>query len=179
MRRTATRGRHHRRREGRRGFSYVDVMIAMAILLVGILTLGAALTAALVRTTAGESRLRAKGIAAAALENVLSARYVRFGANAYSFDAIQNVSAGGPGVFVTGRQPIRELPGPDGLVGTLDDAGAIVEGFEREVVIVDVPNPNRPSPPNPVSERRITVTVFDLERGLERQESLSTSVCLY
>jgi hypothetical protein len=39
-------------------------MIALTIQLLGILTLGAALTAALVRTTAGESQLRAKALAA-------------------------------------------------------------------------------------------------------------------
>lgn len=175
----ATRERQWGRRSGERGFSYIDIMIAMTILLIGILTLGAALTAALVRTTAGESQLRAKGIAAAALENVMSARYVTIGGNAYTFDAIQNVVSGEPGVFVVGRQPIYELPGPDGLLGTADDTGPVLEGFEREVVIVNVPNPNRPSPPNPVSERRITVTIYYQERGIERQESLMTSVCLY
>ena len=166
------------RRGGETGFSYVEVMIAVVILLVGILTLGAALTAALVRTTAGESQLRAKALAAATLENVLSARNVKLGGNAYTFDAIQSLGSG-PGVFLTGRRPVRELPGPDGLLGTSDDAGAVVEGFEREIVIVDVPNPNRPSPPNPVSERRITVTIYYQESGIARQDSLTTSVCLY
>jgi hypothetical protein len=174
----ATRQRQVGRRNGERGFSYIDIMIAMTILLIGILTLGAALTAALVRTTAGESQLRAKAIAAAALENVLSARYVKLGGNAYTFDAIQSVGSG-PGVFLTGKRPIKELPGPDGLLGTADDTGAVLEGYERQIVIVDVPNPRRPSPPNPVSERRITVTIYYQERGIERQESLTTSVCLY
>jgi hypothetical protein len=167
-----------RRRGSNRGFSYVDIMIALAILLIGILTLGAAMTAALVRTTAGESQLRAKALAAAALENVMSARYMKLGGNAYTFDAIQNFG-NGPGVFQIGRRPVREYPGGDGLFGTVDDTGAVVEGFEREIVIVDVPNANRPSPPNPITERRITVTIFYFERGIERQETLSTNVCLY
>lgn len=54
------------------GFSYVDVMIAMTILLIGILTLAAALTAAFVQTTAGENQLRGKAIATSTLENVMA-----------------------------------------------------------------------------------------------------------
>jgi len=160
------------------GFSYVDVMIAMVILLVGILTMAAALTAALVKTTAGENQLRAKALASTVLENIMSARFIKIGGNAYTFDAIQNVGSG-PGVFVTGEQPVYLSPGPDGIFATADDDGETEAGYTRTVTIVDVNNPARPSPPNPITERRITVTVNYIERGFARSESVSTSVANY
>lgn len=163
------------------GFSYLDVMIAMTILLVGILALGAALTYAVVRSSASENMLRAKAIASTALENVMAARNVKIGSNSYSFDAMQNASTP-PGVFVVGRHDVFETPGADGLFGTADDGagGAVlIPGFQREIVIIDVDDPRRPSPPNPITERRITVTVYYTEKGFERQESLSTNVANY
>lgn len=166
------------RHSEQRGFSYVDVMIAMVLLLVGILTLAAALTAALVKTTAGENQLRAKALASTVLENIMSARFIQIGGNPYTFDAIQNVGAG-PGIFVTGEQPVYLSPGPDGIFGTGDDTGEVESGYTRTVLIEDVQNPLRPSPPNPITERRITVTVNYIERGFERTESVSTSVANY
>ena len=163
------------------GFSYLDVMIAMTILLIGILTLGAALTSALVQTTSGENQLRAKALAATTLENVMAARNVKIGANSYSFESIQNTTAP-PGVFLTGRHDIFETPGADGLFGTADDSatGAVqVPGFQREIVIENVDNPRRPSPPNPITERRIVVTVYYGDKGIERLERLSTNVANY
>ncbi|MBK6424777.1 MAG: hypothetical protein IPF82_00845 [Blastocatellia bacterium] len=157
------------------GFSYVDVMIAMTILLVGILTMAAALTAAFVQTSAGENQLRGKAIATTTLESVLAARFVSIGGNPYTFDSIQHVGVGA-GVFVAGRRPVHLLPGPDGLYGTLDDYGDVEGSFEREIVIVDVNNPIRPSPPNPITERRITVSVYYFDRGFERVETITTSV---
>jgi hypothetical protein len=166
------------RHRGGPGFSYVDVMIALTILLVGILTLGAALTAAFVRTTSGESYLRAKALASSTLESVMGARYVAVNDVPYTFDTIQNVGHD-PGVFETGRHEIHEEPGPDGLLGTDDDSGDVIQGFEREIRIVDVNNPERPTPPNAITERRITVIVYYDDRGFERQESLTTNVCNY
>ncbi len=166
--------RHVRHREA--GFSYIDVMIAVVILLVGILTLGAALTAAFVRTTSGENYLRAKAIAMSTLESVMGARYVKVGGDAYSFDAIQNDPAGR---FLTGSRDIYEQAGPDGLLGTDDDTGPIIGGFKRQIEITDVQNPDRPSPPNAITERKITVTVFYSEKGFNRTEVLTTNVCDY
>lgn len=157
------------------GFSYIDVMIAMTLLLVGILTLAAALTAALVQTAAGENQLRGKAIATSTLENVLASRFVSIGGNAYTFDSIQHVGTG-PGVFLTGRQPVHELPGADGIYGTGDDTGATDDIFEREIIITNVNNPIRPSPPSPFTERRITVNIYYRDRGFERVETISTNV---
>lgn len=157
------------------GFSYIDVMIAMTILLIGILTLAAALTAAYVQTTAGENQLRGKAIATSTLENVMGARFVSVGGNPYSFDSIQHVGTG-VGVFVTGRQPVHLDPGIDGLFGTADDTGEVDGGFEREIIITDINNPIRPTPPSPITERRIQVNIYYTDRGFERVESIATNV---
>lgn len=166
------------RHTSQRGFSYVDVMIAMVLLLVGILTLAAALTAALVKTTAGENQLKAKALASTVLENIMSARFIKIGGNAYTFDAIQNVGSG-PGIFVVGDQPVYLSTGSDGIFATADDTGEVESGYTRRVEIVDVNNPLRPTPPNPITERRITVTITYTERGFQRTESVSTSVANY
>lgn len=169
-----------RGRRGESGFSYVDIIIAISILFIGILSLGAALTTALVRTNQNEDYLRAKDLAASTLENVLTARHITFGSEPHSFDAIQNVEApGGLGVFVSGRRAVLDSPGPDALFGTADDTGNRIGSFERQIVITDVPNPNRPTPPNPITERRIEVTVFFTSQGIEREVTLATNVARY
>lgn len=165
------------RQRGQAGFSYIDVMIAMVILMVGILTMAAALTAALVKTTAGEAQLRAKAIASSVLENVMSARNVSIGTNPYSFDSIRDTANGG--VFVVGRTPAYVNPGADGLFGTADDAGDVEDGFMREIIIQDVNDPERPTPPNPITERRITVNVYYYDRSMSRVETISTHVANY
>jgi len=170
--------RSRKRRQEQAGFSYLDVLIATVILLVGILTMAAALTAALVKTTAGENQLRGKAIAMSVLENVMGARFVSIGGNPYSFDSIQHIGVG-PGVFVTGRHPAYTNPGADGLFGTADDSGDVEEGFEREIIIEDVNNPIRPTPPNPITERRITVNVYFKDKGFERIESITTNIANY
>lgn len=162
-------------RSGEEGFSYIDVMIAMTILLIGILTLAAAMTAAYVKTSAGENQLRGKAIATSTLENVMGARFVSIGGNPYTFDSIQHVGTG-PGVFMTGRQPVYLNPGIDGLFGTGDDAGDVDGTFEREIIITDINNPIRPSPPSPITERRITVNIYYTDRGFERVETIATNV---
>lgn len=169
--------RTQRHRRADRGFSYIDVLIAITILMVGILTFAGVLTLSLARTSSGEMYLRAKALASTTLESVMGARYIKVGGNQYSFDSIRN--AGNGGVFVDGRQPVHELPGPDGLFGTADDNGAILTGFERQIEIVDVNNPNRPTPPNPITERRITITIYYADRGVPTTEVIKTAVTNY
>ena len=128
--------------------------------------------------SAVESYLRAKSLASSTLENVMGARYVVVNNVPYTFDSIQSIGQG-TGVFQTGRRPIHQDPGPDGLLGTADDSGTIIQGFEREIRITNVNNPLRPTPPNPITERQITVIIYYLDKGFERTETLSTNVCNY
>ena len=90
------------------------------------------------------------------------------------------------GVFVTGWQPVYSDPGPDNVIGTADDAGAIVANLQRRVVITDVCDPDRPSPTicSPagtykVKIRSVAVTVQYYVGGLQRQENLTTVLTDY
>jgi hypothetical protein len=161
------------------GFSYLDVLIATTILLVGVLALAGAMTSAVVLTTDSEQQLVAKQQASSALEAIFSARDI----DALGFDAVGNV--GDPavpgGVFLTGRQRIWPSAGADGIIGTTDDAlgrdgtpssgdeGVPDPTFERQIVITDIPNPDRPTAP--ISLRQITVTIFYSVGSNQRQET--------
>jgi hypothetical protein len=169
--------RGDRHRGEQRGFSFIDLVIAITILMIGILTFAGVLTMALVRTSSGESYLKAKAVASATLESVMAARYIQVGGQSYSFDNLQNRGRGG--VFEDGAQPVHELAGADGLFGTADDSGPLVPGYRREILIEDVDNPYRPSPPNPITERRLTITIYYVDRGFEQREVIKTSVANY
>lgn len=189
-----------RSRSNQDGFSYIDVMIALVILFVGLLASVAALTANLLRSYESEKQVIAKQIALSTIESIFSARDLARTDGLEGWDAIGNVGTnpvdGVPrGIFMTGFNPVREDMGSDGLAGTADDAcpGAqpcnvpghplndspLVAGFRREVVITDVPDPERPSPPHTISRRRIDVTVRYQINQLEREQVVSTIITNY
>jgi hypothetical protein len=96
---------------------------------------------------------------------------------------------------LTGFCPIREDLGWDGVAGTNDDAcpgggacqvagrpdntSAIVNGFERRIVITDLQDSERPSPPHAISRRRIDVTVRYFVNQLQREQTVSTIIANY
>ncbi|HVE55619.1 MAG TPA: hypothetical protein VNB22_02250, partial [Pyrinomonadaceae bacterium] len=143
-----------------RGFSYIDVMIALVILMVGILASAAALTANLVRSYETEKQVIAKQIALSTIESIFSARDIARTGAVSGWSSIGNVGSnpdqnGSPqGIFLTNFRPIREDLGWDGVAGTVDDAcpagsvcqvsgrpdntSQIVTGFERKIVITDL-----------------------------------------
>jgi hypothetical protein len=161
-------------REG--GFSYIDVMIAVTILLVGVLTFGAALTAAVVRTQESEEQLQAKQICTSTLESIFSARELQ--SATFGWDAIGGVSAS-PGAFLEGPQPVYEEPGADGIVGTADDSvgGTPVPGFEREIVITRRLDTDFTPPRDNLKE--VTVRVTYAVGGGRRVEEISTWIANY
>ena len=59
-----------------KGFSYVDVMIGLVILMVGILGATQALTANLLRSYESEKQIVAKQLALSTIESVFSAREI-------------------------------------------------------------------------------------------------------
>jgi prepilin-type N-terminal cleavage/methylation domain-containing protein len=96
------------------GFTLIEVMIAMFILTVGLLSLVGVAAAAVQRATESSPALMAREKAREAIESVHTARDT----GELSWAKIQNVGSGG--IFVAGDQPLR-LSGPDGLVNTADD----------------------------------------------------------
>lgn len=189
-----------RRIENQSGFSYIDVIIAIFILMIGILAMVSALTANLMRIYESEKRAISKQIALSTIESIISAKEIKTGGLIEGWQSIGNVGsnlvAGTPrGIFLSDWRPIREDLGPDGVAGTADDAcqtGTVcespgkppnasleIEGFERRIVISDVEDPERPSPTYAVSRRRIEVSIrFHVNQAI-RQEVISTLITNY
>jgi hypothetical protein len=184
-----------------RGFSYVDVMIALVILMVGILASTAALTANLVRSYETEKQVIAKQIALSTIESIFSARDIARPGAITGWESIGNIGsnpdAGGTprGAFLTEFRPIRAEMGWDGVAGTVDDACAagavcqvagrpdntseVMDGFERRIVITDLQDSERPTPPHPIARRRIDVTVRYWVKQLRREQTVSTIIANY
>ena len=131
------------------GFTSVDVLIALAILLIGILALVAAVTGAVVRSRLGEQQLLAKQDVSSTLESVISVRDINnqliggWSAVANTSNPVLNpdgtVQRGG--LFLSGEQPLykntngQELGfnrGKDRILGTKDDA-CDMEGLKEGV----------------------------------------------
>ncbi len=175
--------------ETEEGFSYIHLMIAVAILMVGILALVAAMTGAIASTTRIENQLTAKQHATSSLEAIFTARDVNRD-NLFGWDRIGNT--GDPnipnGIFLTGLQPIWPTAGDDGIIGTADDddhtngpdgiAGTADDvqpelGFQRQITITNIGN----APP--YTMRRIDVTVTFWLGALQEQQTVSTFVANY
>ncbi|MBA3439778.1 MAG: hypothetical protein H0T92_07910 [Pyrinomonadaceae bacterium] len=163
-----------------RGFTYLDVLVGMMILSVGIMALAAAVTGAVVRSRELEQQLIAKQHAASTLESIFSARDLE----TLGWDAVGNVGTNivtgvARGIFLTGQQPIEPDPGADRIVGTADDTGSAVGGFQRQITITDINDPQRPSPPNPIMMREVRVIIFYQAGTIWRQEAVSTVAANY
>ncbi|MBX3299063.1 MAG: prepilin-type N-terminal cleavage/methylation domain-containing protein [Acidobacteria bacterium] len=170
------------------GFSYVEVMIAVVILMVGILGLMSAMATSVLQTKGQEQQLLAKHYAASAMESIMSVKETdpaRLG-----WDAVGNVGSnivnGVPrGIFLTDWQPVMTDPGADEVIGTADDAGTTVAGLQRRVTITDICDPDRPSPIcNPPGTSKVRVRTVEVQvryfvGGLARQESLTTVMTDY
>lgn len=186
--------------ESQNGFSYIDVMIAIVIMTVGVLALASALTANLIRSYETDKRIIAKQMALSSIESIMSARNIQRSGTIEGWKSIGNVGHnivdGTPrGVFIKGWTPIREDLGWDGIAGTIDDAcpatgpcnvagrpinkSNVLKGFERKIVITDVQDAESPTPPNPITRRRIDVEIKYYINGLSRDEKVSTLVTNY
>ena len=153
-------------------------MIAIVILMVGILSIVAAISAAVVQARGQEQQLTARHLAASAMASIMSVKETdpaRLG-----WKAIGNVGTNPDintgvfqGIFVAGMQPVRMNAGPDEVIGTADDTGAVVNGFRRQIAITDECDPDRPSyncptpGTEPVKIRMVVITVeYYVGRGL-------------
>jgi prepilin-type N-terminal cleavage/methylation domain-containing protein len=155
-----------------RGFTLLEVMIAIVVMTVGLLAVVASMAAALAATKSSQEQLIARQKALEALESVYTAR----NSNQVGFSAINNLPA--PGIFTIGATQLLcagadgilgtaddvpcaangpcpagpecvVLPGPDGILGTADDVAMSLSTFTRQIQINTVfqadgvtPNPN-------------------------------------
>jgi prepilin-type N-terminal cleavage/methylation domain-containing protein len=98
-----------------KGFSLIEVMISMVILMVGLISLLGVFGIAMAATQTSQLNGTAKQLANESIESILTARET---ANV-TWTQIQNTGSGG--LFLPGFQPI-DCAGVDGIVGTADDA---------------------------------------------------------
>jgi type II secretory pathway pseudopilin PulG len=147
------------------GFSYIDVMIGVVILLVGIAALVSAITASVLRSHETKQQLVAKQIASSTLESIFSARDVGMPGGIDGWLKVGNVGSG---------------PCSDGVHPA--NNSSVVNVFYRKIVITDVNDPDRPSPPygsNPVMIRRVDITIRYPGAGGIREEKVSTIMTNY
>lgn len=186
-----------------KGFSYLDLILAISIMMVGILASVSAITTALIRIYESEQQTLAKQLALSALESIFAVRDLGRKGDAGTigisgWDLIRNASQppvnGVRGIFLDGWRPIRQSPGADGVHGTIDDAcdppgpcgsgptvntSPIIQGFERRITITDLEDPERPSSIYGVTRRRVDISVRYFVRGIERQQNVSTIITNY
>lgn len=101
-----------------RGFTLIEVVISMAVLTIGLVTLLGVFGLAMAATQTSQQDMIAKQLANEALESIVTARNTA----QLQWDQVQNVGSGS-GIFLAGLQPINQA-GTDGIVGTTDDATA-------------------------------------------------------
>jgi prepilin-type N-terminal cleavage/methylation domain-containing protein len=97
-----------------RGFSLIEVMIAVVVMTVGLVAVMATFATAIAATQSAEEDLVARQKALEAMESIYTAR----NSQQIPFTSINNIASGG--IFKSGAQPLL-CAGPDGLAGTADD----------------------------------------------------------
>jgi prepilin-type N-terminal cleavage/methylation domain-containing protein len=163
----------HTRFEGEDGFSLIEVMVALSILMVGLLGLAQVFYYGLAIAGTSSAQLIAREKAREAIESVHTARDTRVitwaqirNENAPDCATWPTTTATGGGAFVNGELDLLAA-GPDGLVQTADDDGEEMTpgpdntlgtaddiplaGFTREISICDVTGNN--------NLRQIVVTI--------------------
>jgi prepilin-type N-terminal cleavage/methylation domain-containing protein len=152
------------------GFSLLEVVVAMAVLAAGLLSLAGVFVLGLRHLADSSAALIAREKAREAVESVHAARDTRVirWCQIYNVAAARSAACANQpeAVFVAGMQPLRR-PGPDGLVntaddegieevmspgpdnvlGTADDTGTTLQNYRREIEITEivtngVSNPN-------------------------------------
>ena len=183
------------------GFSYIDVMIAMAILMVGVMALVGAITNGINMTTRGSLALAAKQVSTSTMESVFTARDLPpvdlvtcptcIGLGWAAIGNVGDVDV--PlGVFLVGKQPIYPTSGKDGIIGTADDswgadgisgtaddaaANTPAIGMQREILIRKRIDADRPTAP--ISMRQVDVIIYYQTGALERREVFSSLIASY
>lgn len=111
--------REAKKRRKAAGFTLMETMVALVILGVGVLGLAAMLANSIAIMHGSQDDFIAQQKAEEAAEAIYTAKYT----NNATFAQLSNNTAANPaGLFMVGPQPLLQ-PGPDGLVGTVADAG--------------------------------------------------------
>ena len=171
------------------GYGLLEVMMAVFVSVIGLVSLLALFSQSVVTMSLVQEELIAKHKAREALESVYTARNTQ-----NSFADIENVNDGG--IFEEGFQPLKVsgvdgligteddgavetilLPGPDGLLETVDDINRTLDNFERQIEIDEVLDAGS----NPYPDlKQITVTVrYTTPQGWQRSFQASSYISRY
>ena len=173
-----------------KGFSLIETVIALGVLITGVLGAAAVLATGMQNLSSSPSDVVTTQKAAEAIEAVFSARQ----SGKLTWTQLKNVngaSGSDGGVFLDGAQPLL-LPGPDGLVntaddttletvtlpgkdqmlGTADDQVISLTGYTRTITITDVPNESG-------QLRQVVVTVTFQSGPTKRAYTLTTFISAY
>ena len=108
-----------RKQRANAGFTLLETLIALVVLAVGVLGLAGMLGDSLAYMQGSQDDFIAQQKAEEAAEAIYTAKYT----NNATFAQLSNNTAGNPaGLFLVGAQPLL-VPGADGLVGSVADAG--------------------------------------------------------
>lgn len=147
-------------RKAEKGFSLLEVVISMAVLTVGMVSLLGVFGLAMASTQTSQEDMIAKQLANEAYESIMTARNT----SQMNWDNIQNVGstncpetgASTCGIFLTGFLPMYNSgadgifgtaddsaageetiqdPGPDGVFQTADDTFIPLTGYQRQITI--------------------------------------------
>jgi type II secretory pathway pseudopilin PulG len=105
-------------RRTRTGFTLLEVMIAIVVLMVGVLGLAAMLADGMAYMNMAQADYIAQEKATEAIESIFTSRDM----GQTTWNTICNVGSSvcSGGIFLAGAEPLCD-PGPDGVIGTADD----------------------------------------------------------
>jgi len=135
---TRTSDKH--RRHSERGFSLLEMVVAMVILTIGLLGVASAIGYSLMVSNRGRGLTNSKMLVVSILEQMETLRNTA----ELSFDELSNAAAPAPSTFkgfpyTPGEfRPVSTVPGRDGIFGTADDLWGMGTGT------VDIPSLARP-----------------------------------
>lgn len=173
--------------EKQEGFTYIEVMCAMVILLIGILAQLSALSFSILRQQEAEQQNTARQIANSTLESIFAARDLGKTAGISSWEMINNSNVDAQGLFLAGWNPVRQNAGRDGIQGTKDDAcpaatqcqsenytntSALVAGFERQIIITDIQDVES----RVIKKRRLEVRIRYNVGQIQREQTVATII---
>ena len=175
------------------GFSLLEVVISMAVLTVGLVSLLGVFGLAMASTQTSQEDMIAKQLANEALESIVTARNT----SQVPWVQVQNIANGG--IFLNGANPIYlagtdgivgtaddavagmqtlTTPGPDGIFGTADDVKIPLTGYQRTILI----SPLYDAQGNPVTTLRginVSVQYATSQARLPKTYVLSSFISQY
>lgn len=176
------------RLKNQEGFTYLEVMIAIVILTIGVTAQLSALSLTMVRARGTEQRSTARQVSSSTIESVFASRDIGIASNISNWNAINTKDINPTdGVFEAGWRPIRMDPGNDGIQGTADDAcagtgacivgantnnSAIMIGLQRKIEITDIPEAGVTR----IRKKRIAIKIRYYIGQLQTEEELSTII---